>query len=340
MKTFKILVLTDHATHGPENSLYELLRELSKNPRCAHIDVASRSLPRNKHFFYRYQPRPIYASRVHNDFDYHEDGRGFRRGLRRVSPGEYDLLFMRLPPPVEPEFWSFIRSIYWEQHIINQPTGIELTSSKKFLLNFPDICPAMMMCHTVEDIITFKEKHPIVLKPLRSYGGKGIVRIDGERVWVEQREQTLDEFLCYLTQHPTAYLGMEFLHNVGQGDKRVIVINGRIIGASLRVPPPNSWICNASQGGQARAAAADEDEQNIIKRLDPVLKRLGVTFYGVDTLVGNDGRRVLSEINTMSVGGLIQMARLNGQPLVQRSADELWNYVKTEVYGDSTCIIV
>ncbi|MCB9293918.1 MAG: hypothetical protein H6559_12475 [Lewinellaceae bacterium] len=55
-----------------------------------------------------------------------------------------------------------------------QPTsGIEETSNKAFLTQFPEICPPMQLCQTVDDIWNFQERFPIVLKPLENYGGAG-----------------------------------------------------------------------------------------------------------------------------------------------------------------------
>ncbi|MCB9293917.1 MAG: hypothetical protein H6559_12470 [Lewinellaceae bacterium] len=46
---------------------------------------------------------------------------------------------------------------------------------------------------------------------------------------------------------------MKFLRNVRQGDKRIIVVNGEVLGAVLRLPPRGSWLCNAAQvPGSAR----------------------------------------------------------------------------------------
>jgi len=49
-------------------------------------------------------------------------------------------------------------------------------------------------------------------------------------------------------------------------------------------------------------------------------------MYGVDTLVGDDGKRVLSEINTTSIGGLPQIAAMNNLPLVERAIDLIWEF--------------
>jgi glutathione synthase len=120
---------------------------------------------------------------------------------------------------------------------------------------------------------------------------------------------------------------VKFLKNVSQGDKRIVVVNGRIMGASLRLPPTDSWLCNVAKGGSSNFAKADSDEIDMIDKINPKLAEMGIIMYGVDTLVDDDGNRVLSELNTTSIGGLPQIAKLMGKPLVKEAADLIWNYI-------------
>ena len=122
------------------------------------------------------------------------------------------------------------------------------------------------------------------------------------------------------------------------GDKRTIVANGQILGSTLRLPAPGSWMCNVAQGGMAIPAEVDPDDRKIASRLIPLLGGLGVIFFGFDTLVDDDGRRTLSEINTLSVGGLPQIADFTGKPIVKDAAQLLWEYVKSEIYGRPTAV--
>jgi glutathione synthase len=237
------------------------------------------------------------------------------------------VVWLRLPPPLTSDFLNFLVTKYHHQLFFNDPAGIVTTGSKEFLLNFPDICPPMKHCTSIEDIREFKSRFPVVLKPLREYGGRGIVKIDGEQVWEGIRETNFAEFSERLKEQNIEYLGVQFLKNVSQGDKRIVVVNGKIMGASLRLPPKDSWICNVAMGGNANLAEADPDEVNIVERIHPVLAKMGIVMYGVDTLVGDDGKRVLSEINTTSIGGLPQMAKMTGKPLLKIAADLMWQYI-------------
>lgn len=333
--TYRLLVLTDHRTHSVENSIYDLLRALAADPRCRQLDVASRGIEQNAGFFTGEQEdAPLFAASVSGDFAFDDQGRFFHRELHRVDATAYDAIFLRLPHPVAPPFWDFIERHFPARKIINRPSGIRETSSKAFLLNFPEVCPPMQLCTSVEDILSFSRRYATVLKPLRGYGGQGIIRIEDDQVWIGTDEKTsLQEFLSILEKEEVHYLAMQFLPNVSQGDKRVIVVGGQVLGGTLRVPPDGSWICNAAQGGQAVQAQVDADEQRIAETITPVLLEKGIYFFGFDTLVGNDGRRVLSEINTMSIGGLRQTELLTGQPVTRRAASLIWDRVNSMNHG-------
>jgi len=74
-------------------------------------------------------------------------------------------------------------------------------------------------------------------------------------------------------------------------------------------------------------AEVDPDEQFIVDSINPVMAKMGIVMYGIDTLKGNHGKRVLSEINATSIGGLPQIAAQSGKPLVQEAIALIWSYI-------------
>ena len=322
-----MLVLTDHTNHIVENSLYELVQAMRIHPRCLQIDVATRGNDLNNFFFKKHIAKGIFVSKADESFTFSTDGNSFKKNLRREFLRAYDAVWLRLPPPLSDDFLSFLVQEFSSQLIINDPQSIQTTGSKKFLTLFSEYCPPMQVCSSIEDIITFKSRFPIVLKPFREYGGKGIVRIDGNQVWEGKTQTTFEHFIEKIQGSNIEYLGVKFLKNVSQGDKRIVVVNGKIMGASLRLPAKDSWLCNVAMGGSSNFTEADENEISIVTQINPVLSNMGIVMYGVDTLVGDDGKRVLSEINTTSIGGLPQIAKLTGKPLVKEAADLIWNYI-------------
>lgn len=333
MNDYRLLVLTDHRTQTEENSIYELVAALLDHPHCRQLDIASRGLPINDDFFVLRQTNTLYAAAVTDTFVYSAEAKDYIQGLRKVALSDYDVILLRLPPPADPDFLSFLSAHYPERKMINRPSGMLRTSNKAYLLNFPELAPDMQLVETAEDIRSFSRRFPIVLKPLSNYGGKGIVKIADGQVDNGGEQHSLDSFLHAYRQNPVPYLAMRFLTNVDQGDKRVVVVNGRVLGAVLRLPPPGAWLCNAAQGGRGVAAEVTPAELHIANTLSPVLLEQGVVMFGFDTLVDDNGERVLSEINTMSIGGLQQMGRLNDQPVVSCTAALLWDYINDEMYG-------
>lgn len=327
MQQYKILVLTDHTNHSEHNSLYALAVAMSLHPRCAQLDVATRGEAANASFFAGEQARELSVSPVEKNFAFSPNGSFFKQNLRREFLTTYDAIWLRLPPPLSEDFLNFLIQKFPQQLIINDPKGIQLTGSKGFLMRFPDLSAPMKICESIADIIAFKNRFPIVLKPFREYGGKGIIRIDGDRVWEGKEEYTFAELVQRMEGRKIEYLGVKFLKNVSQGDKRIVVVNGKIMGASLRLPAKDSWLCNVAMGGSSTFALADQEEENIVEQINPTLGALGIVMYGVDTLVDDNGKRVLSEINTTSIGGLPQIANLMDRPLVEEAVDLIWNYI-------------
>jgi len=167
---------------------------------------------------------------------------------------------------------------------------------------------------------------PIVLKPFNEYGGRGIVKIEGDIVNSGNQSISFNDFSRTYESNPIEYLAVKYLKNVKQGDKRIVVVNGEILGASLRLPADNSWLCNVAMGGSSNITQVEKEEEEIIRLINPTLSDKGIVMYGVDTLVGDDGKRVLSEINTTSIGGLPQIAAMNNLPLVERAIDLIWEF--------------
>lgn len=321
MSKLNLLVLTDPRGHSAENALYGILPVMAAHPDCGRLDVASRALPANAGFF-GLKTGDLFASRVGEDFKFTPEARFLHDNLRAVRLAEYDAIWLRLPPPLSPDFLRWLPTVF-AGRIINDPGGILAAGGKDFLLHFPDISPRMQLVRSLTDVEAMRARGPFVLKPLGGYGGRGIVRVDGDQVWRGPKRMSYADFIQSLGTEALEYLGVEFLRHVGEGDKRVVVIDGEIMGASLRLPAAGSWLCNVAAGGSSNPAAVDEDERRIVARVDPEMRRRGIVMYGIDTLVGNDGRRVLSELNLTSVGGLPQIERQSGRPVVARGVELL-----------------
>jgi glutathione synthase len=344
MKKWQFLVLTDHRGHSAENSLYSLVQTLVADARTGSVYVASRGDQRNSAFFSG-QEAPVYGLMVDAHFGF---GATDWSAGEKLPPWEaFDVVWLRLPPPADPTFFAFLASrapapnsyrgvgqkliaqALRSPKIINDPSGILETGSKEFLLNFPEFTPAVRGVQSVAEVRAFAAEHAIVLKPLRDYGGRGLVKISGEAVEWDGESLTLEEFLEAARNRIEAgdYLAMEFLSRVTEGDKRILVVNGEILGASLRLPPPGEWLCNVARGGTSVPAEVTPEERTMIAAISPVLREKGVIIFGADTLVNDAGKRVLSELNTNSIGGFPQAEAQSGRPVLQQTINGIYEYL-------------
>ena len=321
--------LTDHEGHTQENSLYELASKLQMHEKTYSVDIVSRAVPKNDGFFKKKLDSQIFGTSVHSDFAFSRTRHPLDVGFKSVDESQYNLIWLRLPPPLDKAFLDYLSLRFHKQVIINSPHGIHHTGTKEFLLNFQAVCPPLKICKHLDDIVEFKKEFPIVLKPFRAYGGTGIVRIENETVWSGNRKISFSEFQNQYDG--TEYLGVKFLKNVDKGDKRIVVVNGIILGASLRLPAKDSWICNVAMGGSSNKTDITKEEYAIIEGINPRLKKMGIVMYGVDTLVNDDGKRVLSELNTTSIGGLPQIAAMNQELLVEKAIDLIWDYYEEQL---------
>ncbi len=335
MKKYRFIVLTDHAKHSKENSVYALVSTLAKHPQCTQVVVASRGNSANDPFFHHCQSTPIWGHELipKEGLSFEMAKQSLAQQETSVSLADFDVLLMRLPRPISDKFLEFIVAETHDKVVINHPKGIITTSSKAYLLKFPELCPPIHLSYDITEIIDWANRFPIVLKPLREYGGKGIVKIESGKVWEGNMAFELSTYLEKLrtTIETEGYLIMKYLKNVKQGDKRIIVVNGQILAASLRLPAPNSWLCNVAQGGHSVLAEISPEERHIITTISPILLQEGILIFGADTLVNDDGKRVLSEINTLSIGGFPQAEKQTGRPILQQTIDQIIAYVSTKL---------
>lgn len=321
-----LLIVTDHSTHSASNSLYELSDALRNDMRCDHVWVASKGHKLNYDFFSGIEGAPLFAAEVQSGFSYDPTGEFILQHSKETELNEVGAILVRMPQPLDKNFLLSLEKLIPQEKIVNHPSGTILTSSKEFLLKVAHHCPDPKLINSAEEAIELSKEYEIVLKPLYSYGGRGIIRLSQDAIWLGIYKHPVENALAILQHQSFPMLSMRYLPNVAQGDKRTIVVNGQIMGSAVRMPAPGSWICNVAQGGHAFLSDINEEERKIEEELTPLLQSKGVIFYGFDTLVDDNGKRVLSEINTLSIGGLGPIEEMSGRPVLKRAAELLWNY--------------
>lgn len=230
------------------------------------------------------------------------------------SLAELDVIFLRKDPPADVEYvWATqIAELAKGPLLINHPNGLRAANEKLFALRYPDLVPDTLVTRELPRLIRFIDEHggDAVLKPLDGYGGLGIVRVRRE----DPNFNALLEISTSRGRLPV--MAQEFLPAVSEGDKRIIVLGGKPIGAVLRVPKSGELRANFASGGSAAKSPLTPRDLEICARLAPDLNALGLHFVGIDVIGGK-----LTEVNVTSPTGLVEIDALSGESLEGKVID-------------------
>ena len=86
-----------------------------------------------------------------------------------------------------------------------------------------------------------------------------------------------------------------YVPEIRQGDKRIILIDGKPAGALNRVPAAEETRANLHVGGRAEKAILSKRDHEICEMIGPTLQERGLIFVGID-VIGD----YLTEINVTS----------------------------------------
>jgi glutathione synthase len=130
----------------------------------------------------------------------------------------------------------------------------------------------------------------IILKPLDGMGGMGIFRVKDDALNLGAIIETLNR------EGAQTVMVQKFLPAIAQGDKRVLVIGGKVVPYCLaRIPQGGEVRGNLAAGGKGVAQAISARDQEIASAIGPVLAERGLLLIGLDVIGDN-----LTEINVTS----------------------------------------
>ena len=215
-----------------------------------------------------------------------------------------DMVWMRKDPPVDVEFlqatWILERA-RGKTLLVNDPRGIREFNEHLAVLAFPELTPPTIVTRSQARLQAFLHEQggAIVVKPIEGHGGLGVfvARVG---------DANLSSILETATKQGASWtIAQRFMPEVAQGDKRILLADGEVLGGVLRVPPQNEARSNLHVGGVAERTEITEAEQAIIRTVAPALRAHGLIFVGLDVIGGR-----LTEINVTSPTGIRQLEHL------------------------------
>ena len=229
---------------------------------------------------------------------------------------DLDILWLRQDPPFNMDYLSstyLLDFVGQETLIVNNPFWVRNFPEKLLVLNYPQLMPATIITSQIEVIQEFREKYgDIILKPLYGNGGAGVFKIN----YNDKNFVALFELFQMNSTEPL--IAQEFLPEVINGDKRIILLDGEILGAINRIPQKGEIRSNMHVGGKAVATELSIDEIKICEQIGSTLKEHGQIFVGIDVIGGK-----LTEINVTSPTGLQELEKFENKNLASKVWDKL-----------------
>ena len=271
-----------------------------------------------KLFYYEPQNLSIVKNKViaKGNFIKFTDNKKFYKILNNklldLSTVKYILI--RQDPPFNLEYitTTYILDNLNKVKIINNPSAIRNISEKLYSAKFMKYLPKTIFSSDIKQIKKFlKLNKKIIIKPIHGYGGNNIKLLNGKL--------NKKEIVNYLNKHGHI-MCQKFLPLIKFGDKRVFIINGKVVGAISRVPKKGSFLSNLSKGASAKLIKLTKNELSISKILAKDLKKNNIYFAGIDFISG----KLNGDINVTSPTGLKTFFDLSGINL----AKVFWNNLK------------
>ena len=202
--------------------------------------------------------------------------------------------------------------------IVNNPFWVRNFPEKLLVLNYSHLMPATIISSKIDVIQKFREKYgEIILKPLYGNGGAGVFKLDND----DKNFVSLMELFLMNSSEPL--IAQEFIPEVSKGDKRIILLDGEILGAINRIPKKGEIRSNMHVGGKAVATELSVDEINICNEIGDNLRKNGQIFVGIDVIGGK-----LTGINVTSPTGLQELERFENKNFASKVWDKVISKIK------------
>jgi glutathione synthase len=215
--------------------------------------------------------------------------------------GDYSLILMRKEPPYDLAFHYATHLLSLSGTlVVNSPSSLRDFNEKLIALPFIEYMPPTLVSSDTELIGGFLAKHGTgVIKSLDSFQGKAVQKIDGADHGMVN---------TYTEGGKQPVMVQKFLENVYKGDKRVIMLGDRFLGATMRRPKKGYHANFASS--DALKTELSPQEQKIIADVGPWLLKHGIHFVGLDLI-----DEKLTEINITCPTGIVQISEIEGRKL-------------------------
>jgi glutathione synthase len=199
--------------------------------------------------------------------------------------------------------------------VVNSPRGLREANEKLYAHNFPEIVPPTIMTSHKDEILRFLSDigGKAVIKPIDGHGGEGVFLLS-------HGDNNLNGLIEAVTRLGTRNAIVQALipEVYDEGDKRILLVDGELLGVVGRVPSKGDLRSNVHVGGSTAPAEVSDADRKIIETIRPRLLADRLFFVGLDVIGGK-----LIEVNVTSPTLIQQMSRLLGENLSTKVIERL-----------------
>ncbi len=238
------------------------------------------------------------------------------RFVKKMRPlSEFDVIFMRANPPLDPLVLNFLDSVKDDVFIINAVDGLREANNKIYTAAYHDpereLIPATHVSKNISYLISVieeSEHDKMILKPLDGFGGSGVIVI--EKAAMHNIKSLLEFYIERGDKQSNYVILQDYVEGAEDGDVRVLMLHGKPIGALRRRPAKGDARSNISAGGTVEKYTLTKEDKILCKKIGEKLVRDGIYYAGLDLIGGK-----LIEVNVMSPGTITDINKLNNTKL-------------------------
>ncbi|MGE0323272.1 MAG: glutathione synthase [Polyangiaceae bacterium] len=228
-----------------------------------------------------------------------------------IQLADLDAVFIRKDPPFDVDYLHLTQQLDLVRDqtlVLNDPRGLQAANEKLFAFQFAHLMPKSLVTSDRQRILDFVSSvgGQGVIKPLDGAGGMGVLSLTS----TDRNARAIVDVLTH--EGKQLALVQEYQPAVREGDKRVLLLDGKPLGAILRVPREDDIRANIHVGGTVKPTDLSQAEQALVDEVGPTLSKLGLFFVGLDLIGGK-----LIEVNVTSPTGIQELARHLGRPVEQ-----------------------
>ena len=226
------------------------------------------------------------------------------QATRDLALADAGAVLMRKDPPFDSEYFYATHLLQQARRegarVFNEPAALRDHPEKLAILEFPQFIAPTLVTRDADAIRAFyAEQRDIILKPLDGMGGMGIFRVGPDGLNLGSIVETLNK------HGAQTVMVQQYLPEIAQGDKRILVIGGEPVPYCLaRIPQGSEIRGNLAAGGKGVAQALSARDREIASTLGPTLAARGLLLVGLD-VIGDS----LTEINVTSPTCFVEIAQ-------------------------------